>query len=418
MDKPSRTNSSEFENFLERLTVQVNRLKSTYPTLKKIYNGPYSVLKIIASIITLFSSLFFYFYILGYCFIYGYYFSGNIENLPSILNITINPVPIKFHSVSLISIFLFLAFISLFSLMNISKLKNLFAILMSAILIIFVLHLGISIFFVPGNDVINRFVTFLPVWIIPILLAGLIMSTVVMIKNPMMFFSGIVYGIFIVILCMNVFEKIFGMVDSFSYFMEKASILILIISFCVASIFVILVNKINNLRVVVSIAIFPFIYIVFFVLNHYFTLTLLKRIDIYPVGIIITFIISCCVSFYSSKIVLFTRNKLFNSDDTIANNEPNESFKKNLRILIMCTIPCFIIFVSVVFSYISLITGNYIRTMSPEGFRQFELIEDYREGKIIKGNTIKNDENTYYISNEEWELEILHSDHVHIRNKD
>ena len=69
---------------------------------------PLHIFKTISVVTIALSGSGLFLYILGYSFMFGYYFSSNIDNTPSLMELLINPIPFNYYSIASISSYLLL----------------------------------------------------------------------------------------------------------------------------------------------------------------------------------------------------------------------------------------------------------------------------------------------------------------------
>lgn len=407
-----------------------------------IYNGPFAFFKIIASVITIFTSLFFFFYALGYCFVYGYFLSGNIDNTPSLLSLSINPVPINFYSILIISVFLFLSSFTLCSMIFVPKEKKLIVGIVMFFCLIF-LHIALSIFFIPGSDIFQRAGSFVIIWILPILLAILILIFLTFMKDTFIFISSILYvWISWTIIDLFLKEKI-NLILELSTLFENQSLFAVMLSLLTSFALTKILKKMNIQKydyLFHSAIIFPFVCIAFLLFtflfhlffDHFFAEGILILFLVITVSLILPKIKK--ISLWLSKNLEHkhkletahaSTNKEEEQTDPPKQDDSNQKESKGLankkeqeRLvarLFMIFIPCALLLFVALASFISLVTGNYVRTFSSENLRKIEIIEDYKNNIEIKGNLIKVEGNTYYISDLNWNLKILRSDSISVR---
>jgi hypothetical protein len=401
--------------------IGIKRFPKNMPYLSSImswlYKKPFAIWKMITTIVTIFSALFFFFYGLGYCFIYGYYLSGDIEKTPSLLSVAINPVPINFYSIVIISLFLFLSSFCLFSLTSLRQIKFSIAFIFISITLIS-LHMGISMFFVPGNDISAQVISFLPIWIIPFVLVTYITSIFTVFRHPIIFLVGLIYNTYTLLFILGLYgERINNVL-----YTEYAVFLMSLILF-LSSKFVRIFQKCYKRYLGRIVILLPFVttlvMIIYIILYELLDWNYPRIIGTY-ISLILSLFFTLISAIYVKKKQLkaYKKQILERSLHDPKKAQSDFDFKKIkiLRNLLFCVVPCLLILICTLTTFVSLIAGNYIRTFSPENFRRMDIIEDYRENRVVKGNVIKIEGNKYYISNEKWELEILQSDHIHVRN--
>ncbi len=107
--------------FVYMIISVINRIFDDKSVIKKLENSKW-INQIIATVAVLISL---FFYNLGYAFLYGYYFGGDLNNSISFLEIYVNPVPFNFKSISFIGLGLLIYIIVIFlPLIKILRSKN------------------------------------------------------------------------------------------------------------------------------------------------------------------------------------------------------------------------------------------------------------------------------------------------------
>ncbi|WP_322924271.1 hypothetical protein [Paenibacillus campi] len=423
-------------SFLESLGLKQSFI---YKLAMWLFTGPYAILKMISATVTATTTLGYYFYSLGYLFIYGYYLSGEITTVPSLFALSINPIPLNEYSVTIISVYLFIATFGIFFAMVSLKQTKLYSLVM-VLPILFLLHIGLSLFFLSSYHGANQSLQFLIIWIIPLFLALNIFALIKATKFKVLFLSGIIYSSFLgsfILHYFGIINKAGGLKHgSLGYIM----LTVFIIPF-LAAIYVMFLQKRYKRTISRVIVLFPFTFIgvvslyaffefitgynVFMVINKrieyffdtdFFSEWKFKLLLVLPIAWILN-IFFCRLLKKKQRFQYrkeLEQQRLQNTNDNNENIKWDANTRKVFRSIVLFVIPCVFIAICAIPPILSLIAGNYIRTFSPTGVRQIEVIEDYTNHKTIKGMILKIEGDIYYISNEKWELEILKTDHIHV----
>lgn len=407
-----------------------------------LITGPYAVLKMTSAAVTASTTFGFYFYSLGYLFIYGYYLSGELGMTPSLFSLTINPIPLNNYSVNIVSLFLFISTFCLVFMGTLIKQKNLY-LGIAVIALLLLLHIALSLFFLSSHIEPNQFLQFSTIWIIPIILALNIYAFIKMFKSPFLFTSGFIYISFFIFLALDLsgfknisqaFDK-----DSLSY-----SILAFFITPFLSGIYVGFFEKRYKRNISRFLVVFPLSFIIVagiysgfeyisgysIVGEIYEAIQLFTGYIISPFSklkllliLIISFFINLRIAHFITKKQRLkfqkeiNERRIQNTDESNENTSWNFDSLKTLSSIMLCVAPCVLMLLCAFSAVTSLVAGNYIRTFSPEGFRKLQVIEDYTNHKTIKGTILKIEGDIYYISNQDWELEILRTDSIQVKSE-
>lgn len=353
---------------------------------------------------TLFSTLSF---LSTYSFLFGYYFGGEVNNSFSNFELFRRFVPFHINTMTFTYLMLSLSLTLIIYAMKFLKQKGfMFKTLAFICLIIF--HLLITAFF--SQDInIKNFLYFAAIWIIPLLIAVMVLFLVQGTRVPFKTFSGALFGLSMLIGTILFFN---------SSISEEWKILLLNIAiFGFGAMFSKLAyNKFYNF-----IFIFPYIFLVLILIIRIFFMENFKeQSDVVKLilSILIPFIVSTLISF-------FLRKKLIELNLT----ENNTMEGNSLNRLILDVVLVFInpkshkgalvfIITMLLGAYImtprvSIATAKIIRSFTPHSEFQFDLIsiKDFNDQtKTIKGIIVAEQDGVIYLSNERWELEQLKVD--------
>ncbi|ANF95795.1 hypothetical protein [Paenibacillus bovis] len=426
-------------SFLESIGLKQSLI---YKLIAWLVTGPYAILKMISATVTASTTLGFYFYSLGYLFIYGYYLSGELGMGPSLFSLSINPIPLNHYSITIVSFFLFIATFCLIFIGSLIKQKNFF-LWIAVLSILFLLHIALSLFFLSSHLEENQLLQFSIIWIIPVILAINIYAFTKSFKFPFLFLSGIVYVTFLILWILHHYRFI----DS-THTLKNSSAEYLLLTFFVipflAGLYANLFEKRYKRNVSRFITLFPLAFmtalgiytVIEYTTGYNIAEEIYRRVNYLIhfkpspfLNVRVMLILTIAVLFNLGFSHLLKRKQISQhkkicterrdqiTEDTNNNMTWDFSTLKTLSSIILCVAPCILMMVCAIPAVTSLIAGNYIRTFSPEGFRKIEIIEDYTNHKTIKGNILKIDGDVYYISNENWELEILRTDHIHVKSE-
>jgi|GEM_PF-1887028 len=361
----------------------------------------------LGTIITVFSLVL---YGIGYCFLYGYYFSGNLENITYVLELIPNIVPFNFYSIMYVSTFLLFNIIILFWIFNgMRKHKTIFNILFY-ICFFLIYHILLTIFFVDSLFG-KKLIEFLFIWFIPFFFVLFLIWSIKTIYNPITSILGCIFGIEIIILLVEILAD--------RKFIILVKILIFFIPFIIGILFTILAEKMDRFFIFRFILALPLLYIV---LNLLLSIT-----DNFPT----VFFIGISISIFIYKFInnVYIRFNHFydktTSQNIKNNNECGQSPSTIRRIIIfydklsnlnrdtLISIICLLtITIMVALPTAAIYGGKYIRYLTPKDSFKFETIQISDNPKnVITGIIVTEKNGTLFISNKDWELIKLKSNY-------
>ncbi|GIN67630.1 hypothetical protein [Bacillus sonorensis] len=365
-------------NLIERVT------KSDWYTLIT------SIIKLLSLTTFLLTSFSLFFWGIGYAFLYGYYFGGEITETPSILEMLIRIVPFNFNSVMIISTFVICSVFCLFYIGILVKEKKIKNIILS-VLIFIGLHIILTTIFIGELSLLNL-VYFSALWIIPLFIITLAFYFYRAVKFLKVFsiISGVLTGFILGVLLIKFIQD-----ESLSYLLGVFICFSLGIAYSYL--------PIHNIfsRFILS---FPWSLIASGVIKVILSDFLYDNFIIRLAFIILlSFILSFIYSFYLYPKLWWTNN---NSNTAINNDQNNHKIKKMFELLISSPKPMSIIIVVLVttafllftpmFSYYS---GKVIRVATPPNTFKYEIIETGSlSSKKVEGILVSEQNNILYIS--------------------
>lgn len=377
--------------------------KSIEISKKEQFQFLYTLFKIIASISTILTTFGFFFYSLGYCFLYGYYFSGDInEDVISIINLLRLPIPFKNFSVILVAGYLLISLTFLVFTVVEFKTKKIYNIIGSSLFFL-IFHFCISVFFVDGTDLFGKFISFSIIWVVPIYIGILILWIYRSSQRSILSLAGILYGLIIDLLLYTTFHLPEGL----------NQIVAPLSCFFIGSLFTFLPlwwTSRASMRFIISL---PFIMAgaLAFLVGVQWSFTYKMNLNWY-IFLTIVLVINIPVSFLikgkgieTTKISSTSKRSLisFIEDFNKLDNAKKVIFVL-LAVILLSTLPPFY----------SLIAGKYIRDFTPIENRKVQIIKDYDKNLELKGNVVVIDDGFYYISDENWRLRILKGEKIYI----
>jgi hypothetical protein len=398
------------EILLELITIIENILKKSF------------IYKIIAIILTS-SVIGTLFYAFGYVFLYGYYFSGEISFSPSALQAFVLPVPFNFYSVIIISAYIFISSILLallgrlflfLSSKNI-KWKDKFIFGLGSLSFFIIFHVMFSLFFV--NLSINDFsniISFLWIWVVPLIFVTSMLWFVRSIKVPVPSISGLIYGLILIPLIIELISKIVLNQDELQLTNEILDTFWVYFSF-VFSAFYSLLDKYHYMKSIKGTIVR---FLTYFPLLTLFLYAIYKILDYFKISsnmpILLVFLILLIpMLFIAAK---FPWKKNPNAKDTKnekdTKHDQHNTTLNNLNKIIYPTYGLFILLMSITAIYFgTLHAGKYLREFSQgHVFYKLEFTTSEAESKSsIIGIVVAVKDGTYYISDQSWRLNIIQS---------
>lgn len=385
---------------------------------------------------------------LGYTFLYGYFFGGDGEITPALLEIFVNPPPFNFYSVMIVgtliivSIIFLLTLINLFSLLykklkdenskTVSKLKiwvNFSYDFITFFVLLLLFHFAVSIFFVSGFD--NFFLkaaNFAYVWIAPSVITIIIVWVAKVPKTPLLALSGVIAGIFSIVAIMIYKNKIFDQDEFYKLFMAFSPYLIFLISILFS--FFDKVFRSKNLMgfIVRSIVLFPIIFIILIMVIATIRYVFVDKQFSIPSntsGWIA--LLSVGIGVGTSRFLPVKHINSINQSNEKSSNEKSSLnllkllkalLKKEIRIKIFLGIITGFILLLILIPYGTFFTAVYVRTINnitnPTYLVQKEKIEinENLDKNIENGFIVCEKDGTYYISDKNWRLIRIKSDSI------
>lgn len=337
---------------------------------------------------------------IGYSFLYGYYFSGEDPGFYSILDIVSNPIPFNFYSVAIVSGLVTLSIVFLFSaILMVRKRKS--HLIFGSILFFLVFHMCLSIFFVKGSDLIERVISFSIIWVIPIFITIMIFWSF---RAPLRMgssLSGALYGLYILVVIATIFE----LSDIY------LQLLVPLCSFTLGILFTYFSREWVKYRVFRFVIVLPYsmlatavcITFVEFLLD-YSIKTIVRNWLLFGISAALTFAIS---------LKKWQQNDLRTVDSSKSNFDNYLMHVAKIgKSTILATLSILIVVLGTLTPQLSMIGGQYIREFTTDGVRELQLIHDFDNKIEIRGNIVSIKEGVYYISNENWKLDIINVDQI------
>jgi hypothetical protein len=373
----------------------------------QIYLDIFRILSVLSLTIT-FLGLFFY--ALSYSFLYGYYLSGITPSYYSILNIITNPIPFNRYTLIIVSFIICLTVVFLTSSVLVIK-KGKWPTSVATIIFLVAFHFCLSIFFVNGNDLFDKSLSFLIIWSLPVYITIMIFW---MIRTPIrvgVSLSGTIYGLFLTSLLVSIFN----------WSIITLQLLLPVGSFLVGILFTYSKTSWYHYYIVRFILIVPYVAI-----SSIFVIYLLQKKNFFLFSINLDILFCLFLSILLSLLLSIKKikTKEIKHDDISSTTEKNKldlyllALDKAGKSTLLCMLSIFLIVSMVFIPHFSFTTGQYIRdfTFTSTDKRKLHIINDYEEKISIKGTIISIKDGVYYISNEDWELDVLKGDRITVRN--
>ncbi|WP_379359031.1 MULTISPECIES: hypothetical protein [unclassified Paenibacillus] len=352
----------------------------------------------------------FYFFTLSFSFLYGYYFSGNEANTyQSLLSLSISPVVFNFHSLLIISLLIGLAVTYILSAASLVK-KGGWQTRLSIVIFSIGFHISLSIFFVDGTDIGQKVLGFLIIWVVPVFISVMLFWSYRSLLSFGNGFSGAVYGIVIY----SMIKVFFGNWSSLD------QLLVPLTAFLTGTIFTYFQKSCYRYYLYRVIINWPYFFVAVYIMDTTFAS------EKYLMWLFIGSIILAFVSgVWKPKLNLNTlsvnqensnegdgnqNDKLFRSEQYL------NSLKEQGKAKILTSLSIIIIVVGTLTPSLASLGGQYIRDFTAEEPRKLQTIRDYKNNQTILGKVVVIKDGFYYISNQNWELEILNSDSAYVNN--
>ena len=342
-----------------------------------------------------------------YSFLFGYYFGGEINNSFSNFEVYRRFVPFHLNTMTFTYLMITLSVtLIIYSIKFLMEKRVINKFLTIICLVIF--HLMMTVFFSQEINIRNV-LYFGAIWVIPLYIGVMILFLVHGIRAPFKTYSGVFYGLSIII-----FYRMF-----FHSNLSEEWILILgnVALFSVGALF----SKFSYNKYWNFIFIFPYIFLILVIVLIFTILDFYKeQTGLIRAGIIIGFplILSIILSYFFRK--------RFKGKDRLENVSGENNFinKVILDVLVELFNPkthkraLFFIIIMLLGAYVmiprvSTATAKIIRSFTPVSEFQYDLIsvKDLEgQSKTIKGIIVAEHDGVIYISNEGWELEQVKTD--------
>ena len=359
--------------------------------LQNILNTNFRLIKkigLISLTVTIFSTLSF---LVTYHFLYGYYFGGEMDSAFSNFELIRRFVPFHLNTMGFTYLMISLSASLILYLLALIRGRKLAFIAIATLGLIF-FHIIMSVFFT-RELTLKNIIYFSGIWIIPIIIAGLIIFTVRGMRYPFKTYSGITFGLLFFSILMSVFKL--------NISEEWLIICIIILLFGFGILFsIIKYNKYWN-----SIFFFPYTMLPIIVIMIFVNIGLIS-------SLVIAVILSMALSrYFKGKLRegVQTKGESTNFVGLIMNRKTRTGALVFFLIVLLGTY--------VLIPRVSMSTAKIIRTFTPETESQYELIYIRAfndELESIKGIIVAEQDDVIYISNEKWELEQVKTDKYHV----
>ncbi|MGR6898696.1 hypothetical protein [Rummeliibacillus sp. TYF-LIM-RU47] len=375
-------------------------------------------------------------FLMVYCFLYGYYFSGNKVMSISNFNIISNLVPFSLQMISMTIIFFTCIYYILSSLLSLSRKtkENKWWLYCLFLLTIILLNIFITLFFANELSFIS-FLSFLLVWVF----IGLIVWSLYVLINFSNNFYIMLKSMFFV-----VFILLAILIISISFLKIESKIVDLIITLLIIPLFLLTItifHKFYTHKLIAFLSYLSFFFFLFLVMG-YFINTYIIRIPFKISFILMLSLIFSLIflNFFFKKEIDFIHpkfksqnkeadikskeeingidtnentNMLYQSIIIFYNSVTNKTDKRDKFILAFLL---FLIFVSI--PRLSLLCGQNIRNLNVSTENTLEICYIYQNGieKGMLGKYIIENNSTLYISNNDWQLEIIKPINYHVKS--
>lgn len=355
-------------------------------------------------------------YLITYCFLYGYYFGGEIDNYFSNFEFFRRFVPFHSNTMTFTYLMISLSGTLIFYVGKIMVEKS--AIFKSiACISLVVFHVIMTGFFTSEINLKN-IVIFGAIWILPFYLILFILLMLQGARAPFKTISGILYGFLFMMILIPLFNY-FGISRDWT----------LIVYYNIVFIPGILLTKIRYNKYLNFIFVFPFILLIVGIII--FALMELSEYNKLQPALKITLIIGVAflLSIFISKFLTGKFKEKANFDIFNGNTANNTIFSKIISVILnpkeahkdsLTIIVLFLLALYVMTPRISASTGKIIRSFTPVSEVQFDQISiKDLEGKKrdIKGIIVAEQDSVIYVSNEKWELVQVKTDNYYVEKQ-
>ncbi|GKX66891.1 hypothetical protein [Inconstantimicrobium mannanitabidum] len=367
----------------------------------------------------------YFFFQLGYCFWYGFYLGGDLNDYISLIDIFMNPVPFNFKSITIIGVIYLVSLIAYFTPLiasiNETKIINKLKYIGICLFIISMLFILCDVLFwgLP-DDALNKggnlIILFLMVTT-TILIAALIIKACF--HNILMFFSGISYTFIFICLIAGIVK-----IDSKSYWYIILTIIGLIMIHFGISFKNPVVKKFNKffksqtISFLMEILLYlPFIFLLCIGSIKFFELKINRIVlALVTVGLSLIFIIL--------KHEIKQRNlrrKKNKQKVNSPNNDASTSKKKEIVVtsgMLILSLICICVLMIWMTMYIGKTIRNFANIESKDKII-YNVVNDKLQPKVIFGNVVAQTDNVYFISKyPERKLVTIKADNLAIYPRD
>jgi hypothetical protein len=393
--------------FIYAIFLFLNKLFDNNNIVKKIEESKFinKILIVIGFLIL------YFFYNLGYTFLYGYYFGGNTVDRISFLQMYVNPVPFNFKSIVGIGLGLFIYILLIgFPLAKILKAKNKKEVIGNGVIFVFIVMCLVicSAFLFIGTldkDVIfTDMIYFIYIFItLPITIFIMLLFVKYSNKYTSVFWGGVVYTIILLSLVVAITDKIAN--DYIKLLIFYGMYVIPIILTHILNIILIPVERIKSgkLKICTKYAIIfaPISIIISLLIRKWF------EVELFSIRFALCIVISIAILL----IVILIINSLYGNDKSKVSKEKTQvlpdGMKKtpkendtNYKYAIIGGLVLGIFMFSIV-PNVTLETGkmvrNTLRGLSKDKII-YEKADDKKESQYVFGDIVAQKDNTYFIS--------------------
>ncbi|MGN7279621.1 hypothetical protein ACTHP2_00510 [Bacillus altitudinis] len=353
-----------------------------------------SILKIISIASLLLTGGGLFIYSIGYAFLYGYYFSGELEQTNTWIEIVTVIVPFPGYTVLIISSLVILSsfyILHIIKLLKTKKMKHFFLF----VLLWLLLNTLLTIIFT-GEITIENLIYLSLFWTVPVFLAMLVVALIKMAKDELSIslLSPVIYGIII---------------NMFIYYIFKEEFIILTSFFLI---FVFTSRIFSNHRFLIRfIKILPFT-----ILTIYIILVIGDSLNIpfpYKTKFLISVLTVIILTCYYSKLYpkFWPKGEIANNKDYKQGKDEKFKITEFIRLINKkepaLLIPILIIFLLILVVYTPIIskeTGKLMRTVTPDTSLKFEQIHSSYSKEPTEGILVIENNEILYISTREAQL--------------
>lgn len=352
------------------------------------------IMRIISLVSLIITVLGFFFFVIGYSFLYGYYLSGDKPGYYSILSIITNPIPFNYYTVLAISALVLLGIIFVVSAFFVFKRRKWPEVLAGSILFA-IFHVCLSLFFVSGSDTQEKIVKFLIIWVVPVFVSIMIFWSL---RTSLRFWTSMassIYGMWVTLYLWHVFSIP-------DIYMQIFLPLVLFVAGLAATW---TKRQWASLYVVRVLIILPYTSIVVLLLSLLIPKPGPSEINIY-LYVIVCILISSVLALIKPKKILEEVQKIDTKEDYL------KSIDKVSKASLLTVTTITVVVLGIFTPYLSLTGGQYIREFTGNENRKMEIIREFDGKVLIRGNVLSVKDGIYFISDENWELAIIKGDKI------